>query len=279
MNKDNSQLHHCAGLLINCQTGEVSNQKQQIRLSPVNARVLAVLLKNASTAVSRQQLFDAVWPNQVISDDALTRCISDLRAQLKALTAVEPLIETIPKVGYRWLPVVEKTNNKSMVQLPEKKWPWSLHFKPMLVALALFVVLVWGLLGLLYFGSKSNTISMIILPTQIVQDAVKSTPFIPNDDVADWLKLAVMQHDDMQYIADYALQSHAGNPFPYFSHEFGVRWFIESEITLMAAQKTLTLNLIDAKTALVIYSQQHPFVQWDELTTHCYNFVDFIAQL
>ncbi|MCF6262873.1 MAG: hypothetical protein L3J24_04725 [Xanthomonadales bacterium] len=39
------------------------------------------------------------------------------------------------------------------------------------------------------------------------------------------------------------------------------------------------LNLIDAKTALVIYSQQHPFKQVDELKAHCNEFVTFVSQL
>ena len=276
MNQNNSQLYQTAGLLINCQTGEVSNQQQHFRLSPVNARVLAVLLKNAGTAVSRQQLFDAVWPNQVVSDDALTRCISDLRAQLKALTTVEPLIETIPKVGYRWLPSINNEEHNA-IDSKSSKFLWSEQLKPILLALLILVVLLWGFLGVLYFWGKPSLMPVVILPTEYRQEL--SNQDTQNTDVTLWLKQAVMQQTDMQYLASSAMNSHSGNPFPYYNHEFGVRWFIESQIKLTAEQNTLTLNLIDAKTALVIFSQQHPFKQAEELKAHCQAFVDFVAQL
>ena len=275
MNQEPAQYYKTADLLINTHTGEVSSPTQKLRLSPVNSRVLYVLLQHAETAVSRQLLFDHVWPNQVISDDALTRSISDLRSQLKPLTSTAPLIETIPKVGYRWLPKL--TSKNALTNVTESSL-WSQHLKPMLVALVVLLLLLWGLLGWLYYGAKTNAIPLIILPTEYLQGDSFPNP-ASKADVSDWLKQAVMAQDDMHYLSGYALRSHIGSPFPYYSHEFGVRWFVETQVVQTAEQKSLTLNLIDAKTALVIYSQQHPFKQIDELKSHCIDFVAFIAQL
>ncbi|VAW34888.1 hypothetical protein MNBD_GAMMA01-45 [hydrothermal vent metagenome] len=276
MSQERDIYFRTANMLINSNTGEVSSKKQKLRLSPVNSRVLNVLLQEAKKAVSRQQLFDGVWPNQVVSDDALTRSISDLRSQLKSVTTTEPLIETIPKVGYRWLPVVELNTESPNTSEPVKTTLWLKHFKPMLMALAVLTILLWGLLGVLYLGSKSTSMPLIILPTEHIQPPNSASP---KADVSAWLKQAVMEQDNMQYLSGYALQSHAGSPFPYYSHEFGVRWFIESQISQKTDQRSLTLNLIDAKTALVIYSQQHSFKQVDELKAHCNEFVAFVSQL
>jgi len=279
MSQDDKQFYNSAGLLINISTGEVSNPREKLRLSPVNSRVLNALIQEAEKAVSRQQLFDRVWPNQVVSDDALTRSISDLRSQLKTMSTTESLIETIPKVGYRWLPVVDSGAEIADHDEAVKPSLWSKHFKPMLMALAVLTVLLWGLLGILYFSSKSSAMPLIILPTAYNQEAPNSNLPIDQVDVSAWLKQAVMAQDDMQYLSGYALQSHLGSPFPYYSREFGVRWFIESEVTPSTEGNTLTLNLVDAKTALVIYSQQHPFKQVDELKVHCQNFIAFVAKL
>src|SRR5690554_5062969 len=97
-----------ADLLICSNSGEVRQGKQSIRLSPVNMRVLIVLIEHAGKTVTRQEIFDQVWPNQVVSDDALTRAIADLRAQLKPLTFETSLIKTRPKVGYSWQPAAKE---------------------------------------------------------------------------------------------------------------------------------------------------------------------------
>jgi len=281
MIQDNQQHISSAGLTINTKTGEVSNSNQKRRLSPVNSRVLNTLLHAAETTVTRQQLFDRVWPNQIISDDALTRSISDLRAQLKELTTLSPLIETIPKVGYRWLATIEaqdKTANTQYTKTSELKRRsfWSENLKPMLLALALLSAMFWALLGWLYFSSKSNAIALIVLPTEYNQTASLHTNEVK---ASDCLKQAILKHDDIQYLSTHALRTHNGSPFPYYSYEFGVRWFIESKVSKNGKLKNLSLNLVDAKTALVAYSQQYPFNSPSELADHCQSFIAFVAEL
>ena len=278
MDQDNKQYTNSAGLIINIKTGEVSNSKQKLRLSPVNSRVLNVLLLGAKNAISRQQLFDAVWPNQVISDDALTRCISDLRSQLKGLATSDPLIETIPKVGYRWLPDIETAvpDKNTTINSDNSTSFWSQNLKPMLTAFVTLVIILWGLLGWFYFSSKPSTTPVVILPTKSSQTTHSTdNPF----DVSAYLKSAVVNQNNMQYLSNFAIESYSGNPFPYYSHQFGVRWFIESHISKNNNQNTLTLNLIDAKTALVVYSQQHRFEQASELKTLCQKFVFFVSKI
>lgn len=59
-------------------------------------QVLVVLSGNAGQVVSRRELLDTVWPNQLVRDDTLSRCISQIRKVLGPNS-----IETVPKIGYR----------------------------------------------------------------------------------------------------------------------------------------------------------------------------------
>lgn len=267
-----------AGLLISTATGEVNHIDDQlgaiVRLSPVNKRVLLTLLQQAGKVISRQHLFEAVWPNQVISDDALTRCISDLRSQLKTLSKTEPLIETIPKTGYRWLPAVEAVSTHKQASKRQNNTAWLAQLKPLSIALGLSLILLWGLIGLLYWWSKPSVIPLVILPTE--QTGIEVAETI---DVAELLKISTRNHTDLQYLSQYAIQSHQGSPFPYFSHEFGVRWFIESHLITTHDKTQLSLNLIDAKTALVIYSSTKQIDAPADIKTQCLNFIDFVAEL
>ena len=281
--------YYSAQLQINTQTGEVRSalgSDADVRLSPVNCRVLSVLIQKAGEAVSRQQLFDAVWPNQVVSDDALTRCISDLRSQLKPLTEVSPLIGTIPKVGYRWLSEVsltqveganaEQTDEQIDEPITQQESLWSRQFKPMLWALGLLLLLVWSLMAGLYWWYQPSGTSVVILATQSNSQSIKGQS---KSNVAHHLKQATKSHDKLNYLSQFAVQSHNGSPFPYFSHEFGVRWFIESHLEQVENNTQLTLNLVDAKTALVTYNRQYTITSPNQVAEYCQSFVDFVAGL
>ncbi|WP_223789385.1 winged helix-turn-helix domain-containing protein [Marinicella meishanensis] len=278
MQTDQTTQYLTAQLAICAASGEVKGlDHQTIRLGPVPLRVLVVLLNHAGAICSRQQLFDAVWPNQVISEDALTKCISDLRNQLKPLTTEHPLINTIPKKGYRWLPSV-RVGAADVAQPPNSPSPWLHRFKLMAMGLVAFWLLTWGLLAALSTFTQPTTTPLVILPTQITNPTQRSHDPLALD-LASHLKQAAMQHDDLRYLSGHAIESHQGSPFPHFRHEFGVQWFIESEVVLTESAVEVTLNLVDAKTALVIHSAQHSGPNPLSLAAWCADFMHFVAEL
>lgn len=255
---NNSCQYQSADLLICPNAGEVRQGKQSIRLSPVNMRVLMVLINHAGDTVARQQIFEEVWPNQVVSDDALTRAIADLRAQLKPLTSETYLIKTRPKVGYCWQPVVKEItadNNR------DKSW---MH--PLLSYLGLFILAMILVYGFLNWQLKTAPVALVILPTENNH---------PTWAVDEALQQAVLKTEDLNFLSEHAFNAHKGNPYPYFSHEFGVRWFIESRL----ADNELTLQLVDARTALVIYSEQHSINSAGDLNKKVIKFIGFVDEL
>jgi DNA-binding winged helix-turn-helix (wHTH) protein/TolB-like protein len=63
--------------------------------------VLVCLAEHAGEVVSRETLNQQVWGNIVVTDQAVTNCISELRHHLGDDRASHRVIETIPKRGYR----------------------------------------------------------------------------------------------------------------------------------------------------------------------------------
>ena len=63
--------------------------------------VLVCLAERAGEVVSRDTLNQQVWGNVVVTDQAVTNCISELRHHLGDDRSAHRLIETIPKRGYR----------------------------------------------------------------------------------------------------------------------------------------------------------------------------------
>lgn len=71
-------------------------------LAPREAAVLDCLLEaGEGEVVARSLLLDAVWGDGDVCEDALTVIVSRLRRHFSKLGIREPVIETVPRKGYR----------------------------------------------------------------------------------------------------------------------------------------------------------------------------------
>jgi TolB-like protein/DNA-binding winged helix-turn-helix (wHTH) protein/Tfp pilus assembly protein PilF len=97
------------GLTIDPRAGDVSGPGGREKLDPKVMDVLVLLAEHAGQVVLREDLIARLWPNVVVTDDALSRCIYELRRQLAQAGSDErykTLLETLPKRGYRLLATV-----------------------------------------------------------------------------------------------------------------------------------------------------------------------------
>jgi adenylate cyclase len=70
----------------------------QIKLRPKSFEVLRYLAEHAGQTVTKDELIAAIWPNVTVSEESLTRCISDIR--LAVGDDAQSIIKTVPKRGY-----------------------------------------------------------------------------------------------------------------------------------------------------------------------------------
>lgn len=84
-------------------TGRLWAGQAEVRLTPKSAAVLALLVGRAGRPVSKQELFASVWTGTVVSDDALTTCIQELRKALHDDARQPRYIETRHRYGYRFV--------------------------------------------------------------------------------------------------------------------------------------------------------------------------------
>ena len=66
-------------------------------------QVLLCLAQNSGEPVSKEELIRSVWPDTFVTDDVLTRSISELRRVFEDDAKDSHVIQTIPKRGYRLL--------------------------------------------------------------------------------------------------------------------------------------------------------------------------------
>ena len=78
--------------------GCLRNAEHDVPLRPKSFEVLCHLAKHAGRLVSKDELIDSVWPNVVVTEQSLARCISEVRQALS--DDDQRIIKTVPRRGY-----------------------------------------------------------------------------------------------------------------------------------------------------------------------------------
>ncbi len=276
-NIDN-QFYFSGQLTICPELGLVKMPTEDIRLGPVNMRVLVTLIKQQGKVVSRSELFDTVWKNQIVSDDVLTRCISDLRALLAKHDASQKWIETVPKKGYRWLPDVSSqrinsglTNKKSI-----SKNQWQRNFRVFLVSVISLLIISTSALWLIERWARADLIRIALIPIKAEQAQQKLIAL----EVDDLLRSKLLDTKGLLFLARSAVESRPENPFPYLSREFGIHWVIEGKVRAYQNQYRVSLSLVDARTATVSYSLTQDIENSsNQLEAYCEQFISEVSTL
>ena len=81
--------------------GALWDGDQRLNLRPKSFEVLCHLVRNAGRVVGKDELLDGVWPQVHVTEDSLTRCVSEVRTALGDTD--QKFIETVPKRGYIFL--------------------------------------------------------------------------------------------------------------------------------------------------------------------------------
>jgi TolB-like protein/DNA-binding winged helix-turn-helix (wHTH) protein len=85
------------------ETGRLWSGKREVKLTPKASAVLKALVTHAGQPVRKEELFASVWKGTVVSDDALTSCIQELRKALADDAKRPRFIETRHRRGYQFI--------------------------------------------------------------------------------------------------------------------------------------------------------------------------------
>jgi DNA-binding winged helix-turn-helix (wHTH) protein/Tfp pilus assembly protein PilF len=77
-----------------------------VAVSPRLIDLLRYLVERPSALASKEELFAAIWPDVIVSDNALTQAISDLRQALGDSASRPVYVQTVARRGYRFIAAV-----------------------------------------------------------------------------------------------------------------------------------------------------------------------------
>jgi Tol biopolymer transport system component/DNA-binding winged helix-turn-helix (wHTH) protein len=84
-------------------TFEVWKAGAPLSLEPKSIRLLIYLIANRDRTVTKEEIFGAIWTDTVVTDNALTRVIAQLRRELGDDARQPRYIQTVPTFGYRFI--------------------------------------------------------------------------------------------------------------------------------------------------------------------------------
>ncbi len=123
-----------AGFRVEPSSLQVIGPREDARLESKAMQVLVYLVEHAGQVVSRVELEEHIWPDRIVTEDAVTNTILKLRRVLGDNARHPHVIETIPKTGYRLIAKVvplgetDKGNRTSSISTTTKEArAWGRH--------------------------------------------------------------------------------------------------------------------------------------------------------
>ena len=133
------------------------------RVKPKSMEVLERLMQARGAVVSRDELFDAVWPGLAVSDDVLTNSVVELRKAFDDSARDPRVIETIPRKGFRLMADIAPVVDSAVRPARRKPARWRI------AGLVLAGIVVAG--GLWSLGRGMS-------PASIDENSVAVLPFV-----------------------------------------------------------------------------------------------------
>jgi len=157
--------------LVQPSLNTISRDGTSLQLEPKVMAVLVCLAEHPGEPVSKEAILQTVWPDTFVSEDVLTRSISELRRVFKDDAREPRFIQTIPKRGYRLVAPVAPVNGTSPARLREEK-----HF-PRARTAAIAIGAVMAVLAVLGVFSVSSLRGM--WRTRNTRPAIRSLAVLP----------------------------------------------------------------------------------------------------
>jgi len=242
---------------------------ETVHVHPRPMAVLECLAAAKGEVVSRDELFDTVWPGVIVTDDALTQCIVELRKAFGDSAHDAQIIKTIPKVGFCLIPPVAFLTKEQMAADKKahmgKAGGWrrvagSILIVALVTALAL--VAYWYRDG---FRDKSITVytdpvpSIAVLPFADMSEGQDQEYFA--DGLSEELLNALGKNSRLRVIARTSSFAYKGKDtkIAEVADELNVGHILEGSVRKAGDQVRVTAQLIRATDSSHLWSETYDY--------------------
>ncbi len=198
-------------------------------LRPKSLDLLLALARNVRRVLSRDELFDAVWPNVTVTEDSITQCVREVR---RAIGDPEGrIIRTVMKRGYCFDVAVEAAVSPH----PEPAAPATESARP----------------------------SLVVLPFQSIPEDPKTDWFA--DGIVEEITTALSRFRSLFVIARNSAFTFKGQSVDVreVGRKLGVRYVLEGSVRHAGGQLRVTGQLVEAETRSHVWADRFDGVMAD----------------
>ncbi|MCW9016019.1 MAG: winged helix-turn-helix domain-containing protein [Kangiellaceae bacterium] len=266
MSKENTFL--VGNWLVKLDALSIQNKHQHKDLDSKVMQLLIYLLNNRERVVSRDELLDQLWKDQVVADDVLNVAISNLRKAFGDDFKSPEYIKTLPKKGYQLIAPVKAVSSNSR----DIKLNW------MITVLLILVIAtpLW-----FYFSpvvetsnpslnsdsdsdstqnqnqNQNQPVRLAVLPFDFYS-SVKSREYIA-DGLTEAIINQLVQESNLQVTSRTSVMQYKEKKIsiPEVVEQLNVDWILEGSVQLESDKILVTAQLIDAVNDSHIWSETY----------------------
>ncbi|MGN0377266.1 MAG: response regulator transcription factor [Suilimivivens sp.] len=97
----NDKIHVIGGLELNEETVEVSVDGKVVKLTPLEFKILLLLMKNPGRVFSAEEIYERVWNEQAINTDTIMVHIRKIREKIEINPRKPKYLKVVWGVGYK----------------------------------------------------------------------------------------------------------------------------------------------------------------------------------
>jgi adenylate cyclase len=254
--------------------GHLCRNGTEIPLRPKSFALLQYLVTHAGRLVTKDELLSKIWPGIIVTEDSLTRCVSEARAALGDTD--QKMIKTVSRRGYAYVGPVTKLDDDLVVSAsveapaPNKRDIGGWRRVQALLAMVAIVTLAGGVWYGIFGRQHANRLprlSLVVLPfANLNGDPAQD---YLGDVVTEDLTTALSRLRGSTVISADSALTLKGKvvDIRQVGREFGVRYALEGSVLRSDGSLRISAKLVDTQTLTMLWSDRFDINRVDLLRT------------
>jgi len=225
-----------------------------VKLRPKSFEMLRYLVERHGLLVSKDELLDAIWGRTVVTEDAVTHCVTEIRRAL--LDQSQKILRTVPRRGYIFELSVTASDvpPRNGSPLTQPRW-WLAGALVLVLGVA---VAWWG------FGNRADRVPVTTVPSSIAvlpfanRSASEEDEFFV-DGLHDVLLMQISKMGSIKTISRTSVMQYrnTNKTIPQIADELGVDAIMEGGVQRAGDTIRITVQLIDAESDEHLWAQTY----------------------
>ena len=99
--EENSRIHTIGGLEINEDNVEVTGDGEPVKMTPIEYKILLLLMKNPGRVFSAEEIYERVWNERAINTDTIMVHVRNIREKIEVNPREPKYLKVVWGVGYK----------------------------------------------------------------------------------------------------------------------------------------------------------------------------------